>query len=343
MPEQKIRPIAVLISDIHYTLATLEVADAAMNQAVAKANRLYVPLIVCGDLHDTKANLRAECVKAIITTLKKCRIHPYVLVGNHDKVNERSTEHALEFLQDTAEVVIKPGKFDIVLDSYEGLLGYLIPYHSDSEALEAYIKTIPKGSRIIMHQGVKGALTGEYIVDHSAIDLELLKDYQVISGHYHYRQKIGTVQYLGNPYTLTFGEANDPSKGFHVLYNNGDLQFIPTNLRRHIIKDLHIDDLGTPILEVHSAPHDLVLVKLRGPSDKLQVIDKNSIAKSLEIAGDFRLDLIPDETMTLSSRLKNEPDVQVLDNLIDSLTNTDEDRKQRLRLLWRNLISNENS
>ena len=50
-------PIAVLISDIHYNINTLPVADAALRQAIAKANELDVVLIVTGDLHDTKANL----------------------------------------------------------------------------------------------------------------------------------------------------------------------------------------------------------------------------------------------------------------------------------------------
>lgn len=69
--ESKTKPEAVLISDIHYNIQTLPLADAAVNMAITKANQLGVPLIVCGDLHDTKANLRGECVNAMLETFSR--------------------------------------------------------------------------------------------------------------------------------------------------------------------------------------------------------------------------------------------------------------------------------
>ena len=38
------KPVAVIISDVHYSLKTLELADAAMRLAIAKANNLDVPV-----------------------------------------------------------------------------------------------------------------------------------------------------------------------------------------------------------------------------------------------------------------------------------------------------------
>ena len=78
------KPIAVLISDVHYNLTTLPLADAAMRQAIAEANSLGVPLIVAGDLHDTKANLRGECVNAMIEAFAMLDHGCYILRGNHD-------------------------------------------------------------------------------------------------------------------------------------------------------------------------------------------------------------------------------------------------------------------
>jgi hypothetical protein len=42
-------PIAVIISDVHYNINTLEVADKAMRMAINRANILNIPLIVAGD------------------------------------------------------------------------------------------------------------------------------------------------------------------------------------------------------------------------------------------------------------------------------------------------------
>src|ERR1700722_9570126 len=101
------KPIAVLISDVHYNLQTLPLADAAMRQAVFKANTLDVPLIVAGDLHDTKANLRGECIKAMLNTLSLTKHRAHILIGNHDKINEKSplTENSLHFLDGLCELV----------------------------------------------------------------------------------------------------------------------------------------------------------------------------------------------------------------------------------------------
>jgi DNA repair exonuclease SbcCD nuclease subunit len=101
----KNKPIAVLISDVHYNVQTLELADKAVRLAINKANELQVPLIVAGDLHDTKANMRAECVNAMIETFKNTDTSTFIIVGNHDKINEKSDKNALNFLNKYAYIV----------------------------------------------------------------------------------------------------------------------------------------------------------------------------------------------------------------------------------------------
>jgi hypothetical protein len=49
----------------------------------------------------------------------------------------------------------------------------------------------------------------------------------VLSGHYHHRNSLGAIHYLGTPYELTWADADDP-KGFHVLDTDTlELTFIP--------------------------------------------------------------------------------------------------------------------
>lgn len=347
------RPIAVLISDVHYSIHTLQLADAAMRQAIAKANELEVPLIVAGDLHDTKANLRGECVNAMIETFRLCHLQPYILRGNHDAINEKSKEHSLNFLQDLAVVIVTPGKYDLELDYYQGLLGYLIPYEHDSEVLKTYLKTLPVNARIIMHQGVIDSNAGHYIQDKSALPKECFEDFRVISGHYHTRQDIkcgrprkgavGLFSYIGNPYTLGFGEANDPPKGFQILMSDGTLEFVPTNLRKHLIIK---HDLSTKDSEWSSTPGyadgnrmDLIWVKITGPSQQLANFNKLEWCREYGVPTNIRLDLIPDEICTtIVAQTENINRIQVFDNLIDSLTNTEDDRKIRLKSMWKDFV-----
>lgn len=347
MTRTKSKQVAVLISDIHYNINTLEVANAALKQAVDKTWELDLPLIICGDLHDTKANIRGECLKAIMDTLSQCRYQPIIIRGNHDSINEKSNETSLEFLRESCFIVslgLRQYGFE-----FEPLhkLGWFIPYQHDPETFRQLINLVPKGTTVFMHQGVIGSLAGHYIQDKSAIPKEWLAGRRVISGHYHNRQDIelpegGLLTYLGNPYTLGFGEANDPEKGYHILYDDGSLAFVPTNLRRHRIIELTIDaenqwhydyDGITRIPE-----QDVLWAKVTGPSDLLAKFNKADFSYTFSIQQDFRLDLIPTDTKSIGKTDNKAPQHDILDSLITNLTNTDEDRKDRLKQLWRQLL-----
>ena len=321
------KPVAVLISDVHYNIQTLQVADAAMKLALEKADDLHVPLVIAGDLHDSKANLRGECVNAMLKTIIGLT-RPYLLVGNHDKINEKSEEHSLNFLSGQTLLIDEPRYA-------KALNAHLIPYQPDVEFLKSYLKTIPPRSTLIMHQGIVGSKAGDYIQDKSAITSEDVAGHRVISGHYHTRQDIvlpdgGLWSYIGNPYTLGFGEANDPPKGFQVLYNDGSLEFIPTNLRKHVIWN---ETAGVNTDQPSVNENDLLWIKISGTKEQLASITKRSIPLSMP----FRLDLIPIDTTTQAPAAKSLSKGELLDSLIDSLSNTSDLRKLRLKTLWKDL------
>ena len=328
-------PIAVLISDVHYNLNTLEVADKAVKMAVDAADHLGVRLIICGDLHDTKANLRAECVDAMQNTLAQARQAPMILIGNHDKLNEKSERHALDFLRPTCWLIDSPHYYTIKTS-----LVQFIPYQSDMFKFQ-FQKIHPEAKIVIMHQGVTGSASGEYFQDRSAISKGDLAGRRVISGHYHTRQQFdlpdgGLMDYVGNPYTLNFGEAKDPEKGYQILHSDGSLEFVPTNLRKHIVYEHQI---GSPNRLSYNL-EDLLWVKVSGDSDKLVNISKADIAKELDITIPFKLDLISNEVISSTETIEvNIPATDKLDKTIDSL-DIDLDRKDRLKVLWKSLHEN---
>ena len=333
------KPTAVLISDIHYNLQTLEVADAALRMAVDKANELDVDLVVAGDIHDTKANMRAECVNAIMNTVSKLNpsLNAYFLCGNHDLWNEKGKETSIEFLRNYGAVV--QGMMD------PENLPYMIGYQSNPEAFRLLLNMVPKGSTVVMHQGVQGALAGDYIVDKSAIPKEWLDGYRVISGHYHTRQtfkcgKTGVCSYLGNPFTLGFGEANDPEKGFHVLCDDGSLEFVPANLRKHIVWETHVNETEIASFRPAIRSIDLLKVKITGTSEQLANLDKGEVAKKLVIENDFKLEFNYIEQKTDIDVESTSSQVELLDNLIDTMHNTTDEQKSRLKELWRKSTTN---
>lgn len=320
---------AVLISDIHFNISTLPLASVALKQAVNHANNLNLPLVIAGDLHDTKANLRGECVNAMIDIIAKCSIKPYVLVGNHDKINEKSEEHSLNFLSPYAHIIERPIKtnFDV----------YLIPYYSDVNQLKEFLQTIELGSVLVMHQGVSDSNSGEYYQDRTALPKECFEDFRVISGHYHARQDIkcgtgGLFSYIGNPYTLTFGEADDPTKGFQVLNGDGSLTHIPTNLRRHHKFQLNVNELA-PLPNI--GPEDLVWVQLKGSKSELLALSRDNIKEILQLpTSAFRLELVYNDIQQESLKTKVDSIEELIENTI-----INSEQQKRLKELWKRIGS----
>lgn len=352
---------AVLLSDVHYDIPTLKVADAATNQAIDKANELNVPLIIAGDLHNSKAQMRAECVNRMRETFARAKTTVYILVGNHDLINEKAKEHALNFLNrepynegaifdDTSAILIIDGCYTVEDFHINGHYLKFIPYQHDPAEFKKALDKIDKGSTIIMHQGIQSSLAGEYIIDKSAVPKEWLADYRVISGHYHVRQDIkcgrpqkgcvGLASYIGNPYTLNFAEANNPEKGFQILMDDGTLEFVPTNLRKHVVVEMKV---GTPMFNYSSIfdTNDLVKVRVSGTREQLAKVTKQSLFDQgfFPPGMDFKLELIPLDSKTETPKnTSNLSQSEVLDQLIDSVSNTTDEQKQRIKNLWKGML-----
>lgn len=326
-------PIAVVISDVHYTLSTLEIADACMRQAIDKAAELKAPLIDCGDITDTKAVIRAEVMNKLLETTSYAsqrNVNIFSLVGNHSLVNERSLDaHALGFL---------PGDYWNLIERNGGYLWfnhrlYAIPYQPDPEKFYSIIQKFPKNSIVFAHQGNVGGDTGDYIQDRSAVDPKLLTEWRVFSGHYHQHYENKNWVSIGNPYTLNYGEAKDPEKGFLIVYDDGSYERVLTKQRRHIVLERHYEEVEGNLPKC--SPDDLVWLKLRGPKSILNSFNKKVAASSLGVKN-FKLDLIYHENNTpeVKNNFTNE---QILDSLIEGLNDTAVE-KQYLKKLWRSVL-----
>lgn len=342
--------IAVLINDVHYNINTLELADNSMRQAIYKANQLQIPLIVAGDLHDTKANMRAECVNAMLRTFGKVQTRCFIIVGNHDLINEKALQNSLEFLEGQNEKVSLVRKH--LQPKVSGMPFHMLAYHSDKEELRNVLNTIPEGSTLIMHQGLQGSSSGEYVQDKSAINHEDVSDFRVISGHYHTRQDIktgrprkgavGLFSYIGNPYTLNFAEANDPEKGFQILMSDGMLEFVSTNLRKHVVYEIVLHETPRDTMPFVSVG-DLLWIKIKGPKHELLTVDKENTKAEIEfhtglsLPESFRLDLIPTDTVSSKIDTTNKTQREVLDEIITSKVDLRDETISKLKTLWKNL------
>lgn len=353
---QKInKPLAVLISDVHYSMSTLDLADTAFRAAIDEAARLKIPLIDCGDLTNDKAILRAEVVNTLINTMKYAEdrgVKVHLLVGNHSLINEKGKEHALNFLAPYADIVSQHTTIFI----NKTKIG-MIPYQSSSEAFKNAVLEIEKTDVdcdiIITHQGFKGAFMGDYFQDKTSVEPEFMEGYIVYSGHYHKHQTIGPILYVGNPYTLSFGEANDGPKGYLVIGSDGSYKHVALKLRRHYFIDMHADYV-VDLLHNNSPsealsyipPYSPVKLRISGVTKpQLKVLKKAAIGAKFFGHTDFGLELVEvisqsnDSSSGIPVQFQGaEGNTKLFDMLIDQLPGNDED-KTHLKAMWRKMMA----
>jgi hypothetical protein len=309
------------ISDIHFNLQNLEVARDVLLEAISRAASMGVPLYIGGDLNDTKSNVRAETISTLISIFRR---HPDVEViiniGNHDLVNHHSEKHSLEFLRllNNVYIVDEPrimGKWGI------------IPYiHSR----EAFLKALASMStcqirKILIHQGVQGALMNEFVFDESSVSIDVFKDFDlVLSGHYHMHQWIGEkFMYFGSPYTTRSDEAGQ-RKYFHEVHMGIDekvkIVSIETNVRKHV--KVEFEDR---LRDMDKLPSDsIVKVVLKGERAFVTSVTKEKLK---EILGVENLTIVPHITKKMSYRMDvnaaTKPQEVVMDFLKKSETQLD--------------------
>lgn len=342
-------PRAVLISDIHFSVPTLELASTSLRMAINRANDLCVPLIIAGDLLDGKAVLRAEVVNRLIEIVKEPNTCIHLIPGNHDMINEKSNAHVLNFLGDYVHLISVPTKLTHSLSPTSVNNIVFVPYQTDIEFLRHYIGGC-QNKTVILHQGVQSAYMGHYVQDKTSLEPGVFADVRAISGHYHRAQDIkcgrprkgalGLFSYIGNPYTLTFGEANDGPKGFQILYDDGLLEQVPTNLRKHIIVERELDAEGRCFDRAEQfLPGDNVWFKLTGDRRTLSKISAQTAAKAYEGHGIFKFDKIFRESDSQAETEITAPKegAEILDKKINELKEP-EGYKTALKQTWRGLI-----
>lgn len=331
----KAKPLFVAISDIHFSVPNLELASRALRAAIGEANEQDIPLVIAGDLNDTKAIIRAEVANRLLDDLRHAETKVFLLVGNHDLINEKGKDHGLNYLSPLATLVDKAGESDRL----PGVA--FIPYQSTPEAFVERLHRIPKDRIIVCHQGVQGAEMGDYVVDNGAVPQSALEGYTLISGHYHKHQTVGPLTYIGSPYTMSFGEANDGPKGFLIVNDDGSFQQVPLHqLRRHVIMEVEVGGVwngyvirnGTP----SDHPGDLLWVKLHGPASQLAKISKQQLGDDFFGHSNYKLDKIPDEATTPLVPRKDLSPPDIMDLLIEALPESQE-YKDYLKKLWRSL------
>jgi DNA repair exonuclease SbcCD nuclease subunit len=324
----------LLFTDLHLSEDSAEVVFNEVLPGIAQAARLKgETTIAClGDLYHFRYRLSVDVQNRFRDWLLQgvAQGQKFILLpGNHDQYN-LDGRNALEVfnLLPGVKVYTTP-----VWDEH----GFWVPYRKRPEDLQAaFQKPRPSGSPnvLFLHHGVRGAMMNNHIQDEDGLPAEAFNGWEaVLCGHYHKRQTIGRVTYLGSPWQTKADEAGQ-EKGY-ALWDGKKLQLITTawgprhfSFRvEHGAQDLNLAGVTErDIVQVTTAPG----------------VDVASVSKFLETQ-QLKAAVVPELERT-EQRIQL-PEAASFDAYIQAyvnLTVVEESRRAELLDVFKKMIANEN-
>lgn len=154
--------------------------------------------------------------------LKSKNIPFYIVPGNHDIISKGL------YLTGVLPCDTHFNKPTVV--SLKGTKIHFIPFMDSQEILEGCI--INSNADIVFtHTNVKGIAYNKYKQSETGIDVSLIKDKMVISGHIHTPQAVSKNMYLvGSLYQILFHECGDIPQGISIVDSDtGNIERIANN------------------------------------------------------------------------------------------------------------------
>ena len=155
----------------------------------------------------------------------------------------------------------------------------------------------------------------------------------VCSGHFHHRSSNGNINYLGNPYELTWADFEDP-RGFHIFdTDTRELDFIKnpfTIFSKIYYDDDKVDSMSVDVSQYANQHIKLIIVNKKDFYKYDQFVERLYKINPLELKiiedfSEFESEALEDSNLDL------EDTITLLSQYIDNLdTDADKDRIKNL-------------
>ena len=169
-----------------------------------------------GDWWHVRYRVPIRLQNRVAEWLRECQrsgVRLIMLPGNHDQVDVAG-ENALEVFSDLDHVqVYSQPTWD--------RFGFWVPYRKRHEDISQALAmpepdSVANKWRVLwMHHGVRGADMNDRFEDTQGLPRGWFSHWLVFCGHYHKRQTVGTVTYVGSPYQTRADESGQ-DKGYAI-------------------------------------------------------------------------------------------------------------------------------
>lgn len=275
-----------------------------MRELCGTIERLQNNVIWLGDMLNNKSIVQSKCLNFWVKYFRTSTLEHVVLVGNHDKHENRSYEHSLEPLKDLSNVIIVDGVTNIFQKNL-----FCLPYIHDLKEMRANLEELPLDSVLFCHTDLHGFDYGNGITNNGNLKLNDFKKFKkVISGHYHSQQHKKNLTYLGTPFSHSFGES-DQEKYIGVYDDvTNEMDLIKTNLPQH--RTIEVDCDSTKELSYTLIPKDIYRFILKGSVENIKNFPKKQVREAHDTHIAFLERSTERETLLSNVKETDSPEVQ---------------------------------
>lgn len=280
-------------------------------------------VIQLGDMTNNRTYLSLNIIHGMVQMFDaflEAGIKIIYLDGNHDLYYKDSHEiNSMEIFEKAYCNINRVVEPTIV----EGI--QIVPWLCKGEHLEI----LPGAKAIAGHFEMKDFYVTKSFKSEHGIDRSVFKNLPVFSGHYHIKQDVGNIHYIGTPYQLDWNDFNT-IKGFGVVETETMyMWFIENESTPKHVKILLDVDNKTIDVEGYSITSEKFMVdnfiKQGGlfGSHKIKVYAKKDLAitkklvEFLEEKHQVKLEIVPEnEVVDIEERMEQVKSMSIVDNML---------------------------
>lgn len=301
-------------------------------------------IIHLGDFFDNRLSINVKSwhtfKNRFLDKLKDIDVNMYILLGNHDVFfKNNNVVNSLGCIVDpqysNIHIISEPTNLQLGSTSF-----LLVPWMHNSH-FDEYLDVIKNSTADILcaHLELKGFVIHPGVVSIEGMEPGTFEHFDsVFSGHYHIKSSKGNVHYLGTPYDLVWSDVFD-KKFFHI-FNSETSQLTPVEYcSKLFVREVYADVTS----DIDHLIERLKETNLSGKYVKLIVREKTnpllfeSVINIISNKQPQELSIV-DETILLgrdwqSTDASVEDVVTILNNAVDTLSNSENVDKERLKLM----------
>lgn len=279
------KPI-LFYSDLHISEERHAEADLVLTEVGRLAKKYGAIIANGGDTHPIRGLIKTashDLLTKHYTQWHDDGLIQVIDIGNHDQEDREGEVHPMRsFAKFSGWTVVSEPQ----IVEMGGVPWAVFPYMAKEKVQPAINRLRGKAKYALVHWGILGAKRNDWNTDTTGIPVEWLSCFkQVFSGHYHYRNAIENVQYIGSPFQHTHSEANQP-KGV-ILYDYKKINFIEIKgTPKHYSVEYKIEDDGVTLEgDVENITNrDFVKVKVTGDSELVSHVSHDDVRKHFDCA-----------------------------------------------------------